>query len=579
MTEQNISFRKDDDGSLTIFGLFIFMIVLMMAGMAVDLVRTERERVRIQNTIDTAVVAASSLTQAAQTEADVEALVRDHMAKAGYDPSIVSVDSGINRPEGTNEINSRWVEADVNFKKDTVFMGFLGFDTLPGVAASGAREGNQLIEIALVLDVSGSMGGQKLTDLKTAARDFVTTVLTNNSPSRTLISIIPYSNQVHMSDDLMARLNDSFDLEPVTLDLPDDAHPGRLAGYVPGNTQTNCVRFRDEDFGVRRLSAGSTIELSAHFGEYGTWDYGRPSEYWNRWCRTKDADGNHVKQPMFLWQNNELALHTYIDSLNAGGWTAIDYGMNWGVGVLDHNMQNIVNGMIDDGLAPASAAGFPVKLGDTETDIRERDDVKKYVVLMTDGINTRQRDLKDAFKSGPTRIWFSEQARDATDSEWDGFLVEMPDNPESQRWYIPGSPFDIADDVYLPENAIDPGALREDAVQWDHHALFNRFSVPDAADYFFGNSDSAAQSEYLDAMDTSRGWGKADADLQRICDKARQNNWIEVFTVAFEAPDAADKVLADCSVKDGNHFAVEGKKIEEAFAAIASEITKLRLTQ
>ena len=35
----------------------------------------------------------------------------------------------------------------------------------------------------------------------------ITINVTNNGPDRTLISIIPYSQQVHMNDDLMARLN------------------------------------------------------------------------------------------------------------------------------------------------------------------------------------------------------------------------------------------------------------------------------------------------------------------------------------------------------------------------------------
>ena len=66
---------------------------------------------------------------------------------------------------------------------------------------------------------------------------------------------------------------------------------------------------------------------------------------------------------MLLFQNDESTLHTHIDSLSAGGWTAIDYGMNWGVGVLDPAFQDVVTGMIADSMAPASAAGFPVDVG------------------------------------------------------------------------------------------------------------------------------------------------------------------------------------------------------------------------
>ena len=553
------AFRREESGSLTIFSLFIFILILMMAGMAVDMVRHERERVKIQNTIDTAVVAASSLTQALETKAEVEALIKDHVAKAGLNPDIVTVDSDTVKPAGSDEITSRWVSATADFQMDTMFMNMMGIDSLPGGAASGAREGSQMIEIAMVLDTSGSMGGDKMVNLKDAAKQFVNTVLTNNSPERTLISIIPYSQQVHMNADLMARLN--LNTDPVDLD-PAPTNPNAIASYIPGNTATNCVRFRSEDFTNRRLVDGAEIELLAHFRQGSTGNFSTPTGS-SRWCRD-------TKLEMMLFQNDETALDLHIDAMSATGWTAVDYGMNWGVGVLDPSFQSVVTGMISDNLAPASAAGFPVAHGTP--------DVLKYVVLMTDGINTRQRDLKDEFKSGPTRIWHSETMadEDTHGHKWYGYVVEMPDNPASERWYVPGLPTDTSDDYYLPEG----DANVADAKQWDHHALFDRFAPKEAAEYFFEQSDTGAYNAYEDAIETSNmGYSTADTDLKAICAEARTNEWIEIFTVAFEAPEAANTILAECSAKDGNHFDVAGTNISEAFAAIAAEITKLRLTQ
>ena len=552
-----LSFRKDETGSLTIFGLFIFILLLMMSGMAVDLVRQERARVAIQNTIDTAVVAASSLSQEAQTKAEVEALVKNHMEKAGFDPNIVTVDSDLQKPAGSDEIISRYVNASVNFEMNTMFMNMLGIDALEGHAASGAREGNEMIEIALVLDTSGSMNGTKMTNLKAAAKQFVTTVLTNNGPDRTLISIIPYSQQVHMSADLMARLN--FDTDPV--DVVDPApYPNAMTTYVPGNMATNCVRFRSDDYTSHRLVDSGNIELLSHFARNSTGNYSEPSGS-ARWCRD-------TKTEVMLFQNDETTLHDHIDLMTATGWTAVDIGMNWGVGVLHESFQSVVTGMNTDGLAPDSAIGFPVPLGTP--------DVKKYVVLMTDGINTRQNDLKDDFKKGPTRIWHSDDLAGA--DWWSGFIVEMPDAPVSQRWYRPGSPWDTGDDEFLHANAVEAGGAAEDAVQWDHHMLFNRFQYAEAAEYFFSEVDSAAYDAYSDARHDG-GWDDADDDLRAICAKARENQWIKIFTIAFEAPDDADSLLAECSGETGEHYDVAGNQIAAAFNSIAAEITKLRLTQ
>ena len=53
-----VAFGADESGSLTIFSLFLFLLILMIAGMSVDLIRHEHGRVAMQNTLDTAVLAA-----------------------------------------------------------------------------------------------------------------------------------------------------------------------------------------------------------------------------------------------------------------------------------------------------------------------------------------------------------------------------------------------------------------------------------------------------------------------------------------------------------------------------------------
>ena len=81
------SLPRDEAGSITIFSLIIFVLILMCAGMAVDMMRYERERTGLQNAMDSGVIAASSLNQGA----DPTLLVKDYVAKAGYNPDLVTV--------------------------------------------------------------------------------------------------------------------------------------------------------------------------------------------------------------------------------------------------------------------------------------------------------------------------------------------------------------------------------------------------------------------------------------------------------------------------------------------------------
>lgn len=552
-------FATGESGSLTIFSLFLFVLVLMIAGMAVDIMRYETERVTLQNTVDTAIIAAASLSQEADTDAEIEALVKEYVSKAGYDPDMITVASNI-ETAGTTQMG-RTVSANIDYQVDTMFMNMMGIDFLEGQTRGGAREGQQMIEIALVLDVSTSMSwNSKMDNLKAAAKEFVSTVIANSGVERVSISIVPYNHQVHLDGELMARLNWAEATKIVPGTSGANVLPGALTEYQTRNSAAHCARFRPNDYQTRRLAASVTVEGAGNFadvmagGSFGS-TYSQPNAN-AFWC------GSYFPT-VFLYRNDETELHDFIDGLVPQGYTAIDYGMNWGVGVLDPTFEPIVTHMVDSGLLDERMRGHPVKYDNIE--------VMKYVVLMTDGANTRQADLKDAYKDGPTRIWHSETLANGT--EFNGYLVEMPKNPASSRWYVPRSPTTTSDDYYLAASA-----LPADAVQWDHHKLFGRFRVADAAEYFF-KVDSAARNAYKAAVDESAGYQTADANLKAICDAAKANNDIEIFTVAFEAPAEGQVVLQDCASKPGNYFDVEGTQISSAFDSIATQISQLRLTE
>ena len=552
--ERRDRFVDKEDGSLTIFTLFMFILIVMITGMAVDLMRYESERVSIQNTIDTAVVATSSLTQSAGNEAEVRSLVKEHFAKAGYDPDMVNVSALFEETGGT--ATGRSVTASVDFQMDTMFMNIMGIEHLKGYTGGAAREGQQLIEIALVLDVSGSMGSNsKLENLKIAAKDFVTTVINASGSDRVSISIVPYNQQVYVDDNLAARIN--WTNTQMTVASGGPSYTGAITDYTTLDPTARCARFRDADYATRSLASGGSVEASAMYSKN---NIGMNAPTGNQyWC------GENFPRIM-LYQNNETTLHTHIDSLSANGWTAIDYGMNWAVGILDPSFAPIVSDMVTNNLLPAQMEGHPVAYSNV--------DVLKYVVLMTDGINTVHEDLKPQYNSGPSPVWYSASAA-AAGNEDNGFFVEMPNNAATSQFFVPNQPGNTSDDAYVHQNV-----LPADAIQWDYHAVYNRFSVNAAANYFFGGSnDAAAYAAHQNVVEDSGGYSTADTRVNSICNTAKANEQIEIFTVAFEAPTDAQTLLANCASKPGNYFDVDGTQISAAFSSIASEISKLRLTQ
>ena len=553
-------FRSDETGSLTIFSLFLFVLILMMAGMAVDLLRHEHGRVAMQNTLDTAVLAASAINQ----DMDPDAVVRDFVQKAGFDPNAITIDTADNLISG--QVSSRYVIASSDITIETMFMDMMGIDELRGFTQTRAEEANPRVEISLILDVSGSMAWAsadpsvtKMEALQTAANDFIDTVFANNDASNIAISIIPYNHQVFLPDELRNRLTINDSTQTVS---PVPSYPGSIASYQTSNPASRCVVFDAVDYDTRQITDNGTVNMSGvflqdYFGwEYnGVWqqDFETPYE-WAKWC-------NDHGPKVLPFTNDQAALKNHINSLEARGATAVNHGMKWGVALLDPSMRPILDQMVTANERPAGMEIFPSNYGNSDT--------QKYVILMTDGANTNQFDLKPEYKSGPSRVWYS--ANEGSSDAYDGYYVLMPDNPGSERFYRPRSPYDASDNEYHNQPP-------SDAVQLDYHELYQRFGIESAATYFFENEDTAAYDDHMDAAEQN-GFGTADTRTRAICDAAKYNGGITVYSVAFEAPTAAGQLLDYCASAAGNYFDVEGTDISSAFSAIASQIALLRLTE
>ena len=141
-----IRFQRDESGTLIIFGLILFVLMVMMGGFAVDLMRYENTRTNLQNTLDRSVLAAAALTQ----KRNPNAVVRDYMLKAGLKDQLSSV-------QVTEALNSRTVGAVGVADTHPLFLHMLGIDRFDAKGRSQAQQTITNVEIVLVLDISGSM--------------------------------------------------------------------------------------------------------------------------------------------------------------------------------------------------------------------------------------------------------------------------------------------------------------------------------------------------------------------------------------------------------------------------------------
>ena len=522
-------FQRDEDGSLIIFALVLFLLMAMMGGFAVDLMRYEGTRTALQNTLDRCTLMAASLDQ----RLDPETVVTDCVDKAGFGADLEDV-------QVTQALNSRSVVSKGRVDTKPFFMHLIGINKFDALGASGAEQAITNVEIALVLDVSGSMSGAKLANLKIAAAEFVDNMLNNDPNHRISISIIPYNAQVNLGSVLRAKYQ-AVNLHGVAdvncLELPPAVFS---APGIPRNVDLPMMAYADYYFGTNKTDAYvATTNVN----------YAVPN-YTNVYCTKQPA--NIVRLP----SQNATTLKAQINGLVAGGNTSITLGMKWGLSLLDPSARQMYNELIINNQIGPNLAGRPFDYTDPES--------MKVVVLMTDGEHVAHNRVTNLYKTGLSPIYKS------SGGDYSVYHAGRAGN----KYWVPSSGTWAAG----PYNG---------GTQQNWEAVWANLKVGYVAWQFYaralGTSNSSRNTIYTNQMNdmvqTYDSVGGMNASLQQSCGLAKQNN-VLVYGIAFEAPSNGQAQILQCATSPAHYFdAQDGTEIQAAFRTIASNLTQLKLTQ
>ncbi len=180
-----------------IFGLVI-MALLITIGVAIDGSRAYYASSQAARALDAAALAAARALRnnANATDADLKTLAAKffdaNLQNGGasdivYDQMALSAD----RSEGS-------VTLDVDTRLPSTFGKILSIDEIDIPKSATAIDVSQDIELSMMLDLSGSMSGTKMSDLKLAAKDLADIVLgANANGASNRIAIAPYSTAVN----------------------------------------------------------------------------------------------------------------------------------------------------------------------------------------------------------------------------------------------------------------------------------------------------------------------------------------------------------------------------------------------
>ncbi|MGX0902750.1 Flp pilus assembly protein TadG [Roseovarius sp. MBR-79] len=558
---------RQEDGSATLFGLFIFVIMLMMGGIALDTMRHESTRAELQTTLDRAVLAAAT----ARTEAEARDIIEDYFAKAGQSDFLMAeLDDDI-----TVTLNSASITARAGGTIETFLMRLNGVETLDVAGISTAEVHIPKLEVVLVLDVSGSMASNnKIGNLRDAAKEFVTTVLDQSTPGNTVISIVPFS----------------FSVSP-PLSIYNALAVNETHDY------STCLEFSDNDYthatltsGSSSLSSGIPVNQMIYTSRYGSFD--DLNQSW-RTCYNDDY------MRILPYSTSETALHAKIDALQPDGNTSGNEGMNWGAALLDPTFRQVTSAMIAANDLDAARITVPADYNDGET--------LKVIVFMGDGANTTSNffDKSPPRYRGPNSDLFEVKHQERVFSYAynkknihdlrygsDGLskcgrknwvCIYEANGPEKSVYYLHSPRYNdyyaIEDDKFLSASAFADlpdtleGYVSTTQLDWeiawglispDFHKRIT--GMDDAWDDFVG-------SEYIDG-------NKKNVLMQSVCGATKREG-VVVYSIGFEVPTGgtAERELIKCATTDGHYYRASGTSISSAFSSIAANVKTLRLTQ
>ncbi|WP_425071974.1 pilus assembly protein TadG-related protein [Sagittula sp. S175] len=587
-------FWGDQSGNMSYVALVGSLIMMIFGGIGIDMMNAERDRNKVQHTLDRAVLAAANLNNTR----DPTTVVNDYFKAMNLEGFLDDVDPDV--VSGSKRVTA--------VGKGTISSSFLPLIGVTGLNIDGLATAENAVaptEISLVLDVSGSMQGAKLEQLKTAAKNFVNTVLGDGGDnSRVTVSIIPYNATVNMGPELAARY--AMEME---------------------HTFSTCGTFDDAAFDSTTFDpANDRLGQISHFDPY----YEDQMFVAQPWCSTGTTSNiiAHSADPAFL--------NTFIESLVAEGNTAIDLGMKWGVSLLDPSAQEVVADLSDKNLAPTSAQYRPAEFGAN---------TQKYVVVMTDGENTQQFDLREYMKdpANLSNVWVDDHGTPGTgDDRWSIRVIDNPgdtsdvfywphatgNTPRYQSgpysWVLNGAAPLVngvavvnGDDETTKQTcssykgaganssqstlvegmtSIDYAALAETAaatgtdcanyppVRLNWMELFGTVKTSYYANIWMWQAYVDNKIPYQAYYDAYYSWEEkvngdmADNRLSRICGAAKAKG-IVVYSIGVEAPERGLTAMGDCASSPAHFFDVTGSELVDTFSSISDMLVELRLTE
>lgn len=350
---------KNDRGNVVMIFALALIPILAVAGSAIDISRMQSAKIQMSSLLDQAVLASANLSYTDDPEVLIEDWMKSQVSQFGYDPADLEVTVVSNVA-----LNSKDVSATARLTMDTAIMYMFGQDRVTIEVDAKAVQSITNIEIAMVLDISSSMRGNRLTSLKTASTEFIDIMLTPDTLNTTSINVVPFGGTVNIGDSLFNKFAVQ-NTDPATIIDPDEDDYD-----IGSNVETSPFRFSNGETCIEAIQDDYDTDMLPSFSRGQVPDFWR---WWNNhpWC-PEDASA------VFLNSSNPTALKNHLNGMVLSDGTGMDIGTMWGLKVLSPSFRGELGG---------DYPGRPL-----EFDILES---QKVMIVMTDGAITAQNRPED----------------------------------------------------------------------------------------------------------------------------------------------------------------------------------------
>ena len=398
-------YASDLRGNIAVLLAFTLPVILLSAGAAIDFLDISSRKTHLQNVTDLAVLAAAS---SGETEIEDLESIAQMSFEQNYRPKKDESSETFNLTLSTDGELS--LETKIN--KPTAIMAMFGRPTV-GVTSEAATilPSQTPLDIALVLDRTGSMAGANMAGLISASDDFIQQLRRENRDVR--VSVIPFAEYVNIgTDNATAAWLDMPGAGGAGSDVSCSMEDASTSSCLSSSSSTNTTTSSGCTTTTTTTSSGGTTTTSTTTNctsGSGWSDVSRTTS--GGYCTIsndpQDNSGSLVEEcvPDLATENwfgcvgSREAPYNAVSEYTSGRKIPPIFDRTCGQPILEltDNLTDVQNSVA--GLTASGPTYIPSGLQwgwrslTAEAPLRPRitDDRKRLLILMTDGQNTRSQ--------------------------------------------------------------------------------------------------------------------------------------------------------------------------------------------